>query len=70
MNFPKFTLYSFIGSIPWCFALTYLGFMLGSNWMIIRKYGDILDIIAVIAIIIFIGKLIYDYYHDNDNNPK
>jgi membrane protein DedA with SNARE-associated domain len=67
MNFPKFAVYSFIGSIPWCFALTYLGFMLGSNWMLIRKYGDILDIIAGTGILILIAKIIYDYYHDNNH---
>lgn len=67
MNFPKFVLYSFIGSIPWCFALTYLGYLLGSNWMIIRKYGDILDIVVGIGILIFIGKIIFDYFHNNNN---
>jgi len=68
MNFPKFALYSFVGSIPWCFALTYIGFMLGANWMIIRKYGDILDIIVGIGVIIFLGKLVYDYYQDKNGN--
>jgi len=66
MNFPKFALFSFIGSIPWCFALTYLGFILGSNWLLIRKYGHYLDILAGILIIIFIGKIIYDYYQDKN----
>ena len=70
MNFPKFALYSFIGSIPWCFALTYLGFILGSNWMIIRKYGDILDIIVGIGILLLIIKIIYDYYSDKNNSSK
>ncbi|MDD5594547.1 MAG: DedA family protein [Candidatus Margulisbacteria bacterium] len=70
MNFPKFAVYSFIGSIPWCFGLAYLGFLLGSNWLIIRKYGDILDIVVGIGIIIFIGKVIYDYYSDKNGNGK
>lgn len=65
MNFWRFSIYSFIGSIPWCFALTYLGYMLGSNWLVIRKYGDIIDIIVGLGILIFFGKLIYDYYHNN-----
>lgn len=64
MNFPKFAIYSFVGSIPWCFALTYIGYLLGSNWLVIRQYGHYLDILAGLAIVVFIGKLIYDYYHD------
>ncbi len=68
MNFPKFALFSFIGSIPWCLALAYIGLALGNNWMIIRQYGHILDIIVGIGILLLIGKIIYDYYHDSDGN--
>ncbi|MBI5399063.1 DedA family protein [Candidatus Saganbacteria bacterium] len=64
MNFPKFALFSFVGSIPWCFALTYLGVLLGKNWLLIKEYGHYLDIVAGIAILIFIGKIIRDYYRD------
>lgn len=32
MNFWKFQLYTFIGSLPWCFALAYAGFRLGRAW--------------------------------------
>ena len=60
MNFPKFCLYSFIGSIPWCLALAYIGLLLGDNWLLIRKYGHILDIIVGVALVVFIGKIIYD----------
>ncbi|HTY14019.1 MAG TPA: DedA family protein [Candidatus Omnitrophota bacterium] len=64
MNFPKFVIYSFVGSIPWCLALGYIGYLLGANWMMIRKYGDILDIIVGIGIVIFIGKLVWDYFNN------
>ncbi len=67
MPFIKFAIYSFLGSLPWCFALTYLGFILGSNWMVIREYGHYLDILAGIAIAAFIAKLIWDYYHNGEN---
>ena len=61
MNFVKFSIYSFVGSLPWCSALTYLGFMLGSNWILIRKYGDILDIIVGIVIVGLIVKFVYEH---------
>jgi membrane protein DedA with SNARE-associated domain len=64
MPFAKFALFSFLGSIPWCFALTYLGFILGSNWLVIREYGHYLDIAAGLAIAAFLGKIVWDYYHD------
>ncbi|MFA6431274.1 MAG: DedA family protein [Candidatus Margulisiibacteriota bacterium] len=68
MNFPKFALYSFVGSLPWCFALTYLGFMLGNNWMLIRKYGDVLDIIVGIVILGIVIKFVYEHIKKRKRN--
>jgi membrane protein DedA with SNARE-associated domain len=68
MPFVKFAVFSFLGSIPWCFALTYLGFILGSNWMVIRQYGHYLDILAGLAIVGFIVKIIWDYYNDKNGD--
>jgi len=32
MNFFKFNVYTFLGSLPWCLALAYLGLVFGANW--------------------------------------
>jgi membrane protein DedA with SNARE-associated domain len=32
MPMLKFQIYSFIGSWPWCFALAYIGMLLGARW--------------------------------------
>jgi len=64
MTFWKFSFYSFVGSIPWCLALAYLGSLLGENWLLIKEYGHYLDIAAGVLILLFIGKIIWDYYHD------
>jgi len=61
MNFTKFAVYSFIGSIPWCFALAYLGNLLGNNWMIIRKYGDVLDVVVGVVIVFLILRFILNH---------
>jgi membrane protein DedA with SNARE-associated domain len=59
MNFPKFILYTFLGSLPWCFALAYVGKVLGENWESIRKYFHGADIIIVIVILLGITFFIY-----------
>ncbi len=38
LSFTKFLLYTIIGSIPWTFVFVYVGYALGSNWVIIDKY--------------------------------
>lgn len=32
MSLGKFTLYTLLGSLPWTFALAWIGYVLGSNW--------------------------------------
>ncbi|HEX9907027.1 MAG TPA: DedA family protein [Thermoplasmata archaeon] len=54
MNFPKFVLFSFVGSVPWNAMLTYVGYALGPRWEEIEgvwKYLDIMVIAGAIAII-------------------
>jgi membrane protein DedA with SNARE-associated domain len=32
MNIPRFIIYTFAGSLPWCIALAYVGQKLGEQW--------------------------------------
>ncbi|RLF15202.1 MAG: DedA family protein [Thermoprotei archaeon] len=54
LNPVRFTLYTFIGSLPWNFFLTYLGYELGENWYIIEEYMKYLDIAVIIGTAILI----------------
>ena len=61
MDLKKFILYTFLGSLPWTFALGYIGVQLGAKWDIIRGYFHILDIIVVVGIIGVLAYIIYKY---------
>ena len=61
MDLKKFVTYTFLGSLPWCFALAYLGLMLGPHWEIIKTYFHILDYFVVLGIVIVVGYLVYKY---------
>lgn len=50
MNFPRFVIYTFLGSLPWCFFLTYLGVKLGENWEDLKIWFHRAD--AFMAVII------------------
>jgi len=61
MNFPKFCIYTFIGSIPWNLALVLVGYLLKENWNILEKYSlyiDILAVLVVAAVIFYIVRRI------------
>ena len=57
MNITKFTVYTILGAGLWNAFLTYLGYILGSKWTLIRKYSEVLDILLILAVIVFIGYI-------------
>jgi len=68
MDIKKFIVYTFIGSLPWVFALAYIGVLLGPQWDLIKTYFHILDIIVAIGIVAFIGYIIYKYKYKSSKN--
>ncbi len=61
MPFWRFVLYTFLGSLPWCFLLSWVGIKLGENWGTLRDYFHQADI--VIGIVIVIGAAWWVYRH-------
>jgi membrane protein DedA with SNARE-associated domain len=59
MNFAKFSVYTLLGCIPWVFALTYLGYLLGENWDTIGDYLHYLDYAVAVAFIVGVAYLFY-----------
>ena len=68
MDIKKFIIYTFIGSLPWTFALGYIGVLLGPHWDLIKSYFHILDIVVIIGIVGFIAYVIYKYKYKPNKN--
>lgn len=51
MNFFRFNLYTFLGSLPWCLALAYAGLRLGARWPVMRDYFHRFDTVIGAAIV-------------------
>ena len=56
MNLTKFSIYTLLGCIPWVFALTYLGYVLGENW---ERIGDFLHYLDYAVAVAFIVGVVY-----------
>ena len=52
MNFWKFSLYTFIGSLPWSLGLAYVGLALGENWREVRVYFEKFEILIVVVVVV------------------
>ncbi len=59
MNFAKFSVYTFLGCVPWVFALTYLGYVLGENW---ERIGDFLHYLDYAVALAFIVAVVYLFW--------
>jgi membrane protein DedA with SNARE-associated domain len=53
MNFWKLSIYTFLGSVPWCLFLAYIGKKMGDKWDTLGVYFHKFDI--VIVILFFVG---------------
>lgn len=53
MNVWKLSVYTFLGSVPWCLFLAYIGKKMGDKWDTLGVYFHKFDII--IAILFFVG---------------
>jgi membrane protein DedA with SNARE-associated domain len=56
MNFPKFTMLTFVGSFIWCWALAWAGYVFGEHWREVREIMRPFDIpiaIALVALVIW-----------------
>jgi len=59
MDFKKFIIYTFLGSLPWSILLVYAGLKLGQNWQAVKPWFHRLDILVaagIIAIVIYLWR--------------
>ena len=55
MPFWRFTLFTFVGSFPWCYLLAMAGFKLGEQWESIKRYFHGADVVMGVVIVVFFG---------------
>jgi membrane protein DedA with SNARE-associated domain len=55
MPFGKFTLYTFLGVIPWTFALTWLGVIVEDNWEKVLHYFDVPTLLIGVTLVVVAG---------------
>jgi membrane protein DedA with SNARE-associated domain len=69
MDFRKFLIFTFLGSLPWCFALALAGYKLGEHW---RDVGSALhkyDLVIGVAIVLLIALFLYRHLRQPERAP-
>jgi len=59
----RFSIYTFVGSFIWCWALAWIGMQLGQNWNTLGVYFHRFD--ALIGVVLLAGVVWYVWRHLN-----
>lgn len=63
MPFGKFCAYTFLGSLPWCLFLAYLGYLLGNSYTKISGPLHYFDGAIVVAVVVLVVLYIWRHIH-------
>lgn len=67
MNLTKFTIYTFLGSLPWCLLLGWAGYNLGAHWKDVGSTLHKYDYVIAAVVIVLVG--LYIYRHIRRSQP-
>lgn len=70
MSLPKFLLYTFLGSFPWCWGLAYAGYLLGEHWEKIRDVMRPFDIPIGLGILLLFALYVYRHIKKARSEPS
>jgi membrane protein DedA with SNARE-associated domain len=56
MNFWRFSIFTFLGCLPWVFALTYIGKQAGANW---EDWKDSLHYVDYAVAVLIVAAAVY-----------
>lgn len=68
--FWRFTLYTFLGSLPWALGLAYVGVLLGEHWHDIKNYWRGFDLVVVLGLVILFGIWLYHHFRKSPSSEK
>lgn len=63
MPLLRFHIYTFIGSWPWCFALTWAGMKLGEEWRTDPRLGSVLHKLDFMMVALILAGAIWFIWH-------
>jgi membrane protein DedA with SNARE-associated domain len=54
MHMGRFVVYTFIGSLIWCYVLAYVGMKLGENWPSLKVYFHQFHTVLIVAAVVLV----------------
>lgn len=71
MNFPKFVIFTYAGSLVWSIALTLAGYYAGKAWnQLSEQLSSVFDIVGIVIIVGIVAAVGLGYYHNRRKKQK
>ncbi|MDX2251512.1 MAG: DedA family protein [Nitrospira sp.] len=70
MNFPRFVIFTFIGALPWCYLLAYIGVRMGEEWDNLRGYFHQFDVVIGIVLALGLGYFLWSHWPKRNPTPQ
>jgi membrane protein DedA with SNARE-associated domain len=62
VNIYRFILFTFLGALPWCYLLAYIGVKMGEQWEHLRGYFHQFDIVIGVGLALAIGYFVWSHW--------
>jgi membrane protein DedA with SNARE-associated domain len=62
MNFPRFVLLTFVGALPWCWFLAYVGVKMGERWEDLRVYFHQFDVVIGLGLAAAVAFFVWSHW--------
>jgi len=65
MRFGHFVVLTFLGSLPWCLLLAYIGRQLGKNWKDLGPWFQRFDVLIILAVVVLVALYVWRHIHES-----
>jgi membrane protein DedA with SNARE-associated domain len=62
MNVTRFVVFTFVGALPWCYVLAYVGLTMGEQWNQLRTYFHHIDLVVGAGVAAAVGYFIWSHW--------
>jgi membrane protein DedA with SNARE-associated domain len=69
MNFSRFVMFTFVGALPWCYLLAYVGVKMGERWEQLREYFHQFDIVIGVCLALGLGYFLWSHWPRRAETP-
>jgi membrane protein DedA with SNARE-associated domain len=70
MNIYRFILFTFLGALPWCYLLAYIGLKMGEKWEHLRDYFHQFDVVIGLSLAFGLGYFLWSHWPKRPVNPE